>query len=811
MKYAHIISEVLQTPWAILDSKFSAIEQLLALRASGDVLTEEEIRVRVGESEAHREPYCLAGGERLEFAAAMGAARNGKSGKLLAVIPVYGVISARMNALNDISGGTSAEQLTGQVRQALANPDVQSIVLDFDSPGGSVHGIDELATILFEGRSQKPIIAQVNPLCASAAYYLASQASEIVMMPSGAVGSIGVRLMHQDLSKALEMKGVKITHISAGKFKTEGDPTEPLGDEARAFLQKRVDEYYGMFVDAVARGRGVKSADVRNGFGQGRVVGSADAKRMGMVDRIGTMDDTIARWRSDAKNAMPMAAQAEGFLPLSAGGLVEAPSCLVGEIVQGSFVPTGVMKAVQEHTNVPTAEAEHKEVLIMSTVATPAAAAATVPDPRAAALAESDRCNKLVALAKTHNVTDKLNAWINDGTSVEAAQNAILADLRKSATSIQATTGVTVSKDADDKVPGSVHIVRMARLMAGAKGNKQLAAQRAQAMGDGAVAAAFLAAVPQNASNLTEGGAFVPENWVPDMIEFLRPLAVFRALNPTGYPLVNGNLTLPKLTSGGTASYVGEKGPIPVSEAKSGTVKGSAKKLAAIIPISNDLIRYAGLSVDEKYRQDMFSCVGQTEDATFFRAAGTVYTPKGLRYQALPAGVVASSILKAKIDVPDSTTSVLKAVLTDLSGMLLRMANSNVRFLRPGWGISRRTEFFLKYQVLDGLGRPYFKDEMDRGMLMGYPYKATSVIPNNLGASTYDSEIYLADFADVIIADVPNIAIEVSNEAAYVDADGATHNAFQEDSTLIRLIEEHDLMVRHEESVQVLTTVQYGA
>jgi HK97 family phage major capsid protein len=280
---------------------------------------------------------------------------------------------------------------------------------------------------------------------------------------------------------------------------------------------------------------------------------------------------------------------------------------------------------------------------------------------------------------------------------------------------------------------------------------------------------------------------------------------------PKRYPLVNGNLTLPKLTSGGTASYVGETSKIPTSKAKSGSVKGSAKKLAAIIPISNDLIRHAGLGVDAAYREDMYGCFGQTEDVTFFRATGSQYTPKGLRYQALAANVVDSSILKAKIDTPDSTTSVLKAVLADLTGMLKRMADSNVRFLRLGWGMSRRTEFFLKFAVLDGLGRPYFKDEMDKGMLMGYPYRATTVIPNNLGTSGYDSEIYLADFSDVIIADDPTIAIEVSNEASYVDAEGIEHSAFQEDVTLIRMIEEHDLMVRHEESIQVLTGVQYGA
>lgn len=806
MNYVEFAAEVAHMPWALLDSW--GIEQLGAYR--------QQLQDKPAP-----EPFCItASGERVSFAAS-----DTRNNKLIAVIPVYGVIC---------DWGVSPARLSQRIREAVANKDVSAIVLDFDSPGGSVYGVDELAGEIFAARGQKKIVAQVNPLCASAAYYLASQCSEIAIMPSGEVGSIGVRMMWVGYKKALEAAGIEVRNIYSGKFKVEGNPYDELSDSAFEWFQKRCDEYYAPFLKAVARGRGIKSADVRTGMGQGRVLGALEAKSEGMVDRIATFDETLARLGGAAVSASGMGAVTPG-----ASAKAESESecqcdcdpCRDGDCSGCSHEGCDCAGCAcnqedddeepEEQASAPasvtTAEAEQKEVLDMSTVATPAAAAATANTAaiQAAVQAEKDRCTQLTALANQHGMGAKLDGWLKGGISVEAAQTETLMLLRSTARSVGAFSGdgsgVQIVKDADDKVHGSVRVARMMRCLAFAKGDKRSAAQRAEVMGDKVVANAFLAAAPQNASTLTEGGAFVPENFVPDLIEFLRPLAVFRSLNPAAYPLVNGNLSLPKLTGGGIATYVGEVQPIPVSKAKTGNVKGSAKKLAAIIPMGNDLVRFSGLSADAAFRDDMVLAVGQGEDSALIRAEGSLYTPKGLRYQALPANIVASLITKALIDNPASNISVLIAVVNDLSNMLKRMANANVRFLRPGWIISRRTEFFLKYQVRDGLGNLVFKEEMDRGMLLGYPYKATTVIPNNLGGGGIDSEIYVADFADVVLADAPTIAIEVSNEATYVDADGVQHNAFQEDVTLIRFIEEHDLLVRHEESIQVLTAVQYGA
>jgi capsid assembly protease len=100
---------------------------------------------------------------------------------------------------------------------------------------------------------------------------------------------------HEDISKALEEEGVKVTLVSAGKYKTEGMPYEPLSAEARALMQQMVDTFGNMFIQAVARNRGIGSYAVKNGFGEGRMVLAQDAVKAGMADGVATLDQTVTR------------------------------------------------------------------------------------------------------------------------------------------------------------------------------------------------------------------------------------------------------------------------------------------------------------------------------------------------------------------------------------------------------------------------------------------------------------------------------------------------------------------------------------
>jgi signal peptide peptidase SppA len=275
MNYTHILSYVASTPWAILETKMQEILSVLAFRAAGHRFTAEEIEARVGARDK--------------------GASSPVHAKGIAIIPIRGVIAHRMGGMDDMSGGTSAERISSMLKQVAADESVGTIVYDIDSPGGTVPGVQELASQMFALRGVKTQIAQVNDLAASAAYWLASQADEIVSIPSGTAGSIGVFTVHQDLSKALEAEGVKIDVIKAGKYKVEGNPFEPLTDEARAFIQGRVDDAYSQFVKDVARGRGVNVSDVKGGYGEGRALSAKDALKAGLIDRIGTMEDTFSR------------------------------------------------------------------------------------------------------------------------------------------------------------------------------------------------------------------------------------------------------------------------------------------------------------------------------------------------------------------------------------------------------------------------------------------------------------------------------------------------------------------------------------
>ena len=116
---------------------------------------------------------------------------------------------------------------------------------------------------------------------------------EVWASPSSELGSIGVVAQHVDRSRALEKEGRKITLIHAGRYKVETADSEPLSDPARDFLQSRVDSFYRMFTEDVAKGRGVSENKVIRDFGGGRMLGAENSVRLGMADKIGTLDQAI--------------------------------------------------------------------------------------------------------------------------------------------------------------------------------------------------------------------------------------------------------------------------------------------------------------------------------------------------------------------------------------------------------------------------------------------------------------------------------------------------------------------------------------
>lgn len=224
----------------------------------------------------------------------------------VAVIPLHGVVTKRGSWFSD---GT--DRVLATVKAAMDNRQVGGIVLDIDSPGGSSYGLQEFADELYSMRGKKPLWAIANPLSASAAYWAGTAVDKLAIVPSGDVGSVGVWSMHVDYSKALDNEGVKPTFVYAGKYKVEGNPYEPLTEEAREEMQRSVDETYSQFVETLARNRNTSTAKVLANFGEGRLLSAKRAVESGMVDRIDTLDKLISRMLKDSSPVKSRAQEAE--------------------------------------------------------------------------------------------------------------------------------------------------------------------------------------------------------------------------------------------------------------------------------------------------------------------------------------------------------------------------------------------------------------------------------------------------------------------------------------------------------------------
>lgn len=217
-----------------------------------------------------------------------------KSGRV-AQINIVGSITRRGSIWSEFFGGATVEGTRAALRTVAADDTVSTVLLNIDSPGGTVDGLPELAAEIRKLRESKHVVAVANSLAASAAYWLASQADEVVAAPEALVGSIGVFTTHDDQSAWLEKMGIKTTYIHAGKYKVEANPDQPLSADAEQHLQGIVDNAYSLFVSDVAKGRGVTAAKVKSDYGEGRVLTAQEAKAAGMIDRVAGYHETIGR------------------------------------------------------------------------------------------------------------------------------------------------------------------------------------------------------------------------------------------------------------------------------------------------------------------------------------------------------------------------------------------------------------------------------------------------------------------------------------------------------------------------------------
>jgi signal peptide peptidase SppA len=219
----------------------------------------------------------------------------------VAIIPVIGTLAHRGGGINALSGLTTYTEIRKAFQAAMGSQDVKTIVFDIDSGGGEVDGAFDLANYIWsrgvaeskKGAKGKRILAFVNEAAFSAAYLLASAAQRVLIPPTGMVGSVGVIAQHVDQSKADEQAGLQYTAIYAGKYKNDMTPHQPLSDHARETLQARVDEVYRLFVETVARNRGM-SPSVVDGTEAG-IFTADEAVKLKLVDQIISWSDFMSQ------------------------------------------------------------------------------------------------------------------------------------------------------------------------------------------------------------------------------------------------------------------------------------------------------------------------------------------------------------------------------------------------------------------------------------------------------------------------------------------------------------------------------------
>lgn len=408
---------------------------------------------------------------------------------------------------------------------------------------------------------------------------------------------------------------------------------------------------------------------------------------------------------------------------------------------------------------------------------------------------ESLNAEELAQFATLEKQLAEKTGQIERAEAAERANAAAAVPVQESAQGIASPPTQPFITVTSNRQPGA-GVAQMARLLVQAQGNQQYAAQLARDGGfDNDVVMAL------NTNSPGAGGVLVPSNMSAEVIEALRPRSVVRASGAVSLPLNNGNMTLPRIKGSTVAGYIGSDEDIPVTDMQFADLKLVAKKLAALVPISNDLIAFAGINpgVDQIVSNDLLTTVGLTEDITFIRSAGDATTPKGMRYFVLPANLVSA---------PTGTIT-LEAIDLFFGGLMLRLETANAAMANCGWLMHPRLIRWLQ-ALRDGNGNKAYP-EIDAGMFKGYPFKLSTQIPVNLGAGTNETEVYFVDFSDCYIGETGQLSLAYSTEASYKDSGGNQVSAFQRDQTLVRVIQHNDFGPRHVESIAVGVGITWGA
>lgn len=558
------------------------------------------------------------------------------------------------------------------------------------------------------------------------------------------------------------------------------------------------------------------------------------------VEKTEADDGTLPTWRvTDWEpleiSAVPIPADPGAQMRSGERDSATLYYCTVEDTVRAAPEPTPASAAVAARIGDPAMSgnqtAQDQNADAVRTAAAPPATAVDIEAIRVQErAAERERASGIRVVARKLRLADSVaDKAIEDGTTLEAFRVAAI-DAAAAAQpplpepgNARATesAGHRTYAQARQELPKGTDATRCMIALAACRGSRRDAADFIdQKYGpEGAHVARALATSIGSA-----GGFLVPPEMSSDVIELLRPASVVMALEPRILPMPSGNLMIPRIQGGATANYVGENQPMSPSQPQFGMVQLSAKKLTAEVPISNDMIRFPSVSTDAIVRDDMVKSIAVRGDLAFIRGNGGQFSPRGLRSFAAAASLAGTNVIAANVLVGSAyaaggqaqTIQALASITGDLSKAELALEQANIPMTRPGWIMSPRTKQYLM-NIRDGLGNYALQAEMSRGMLRGKPFKTTTQVPNNLAAVASDgatattdgSEIYLADFNEVFIGEAYGLELDVFPGGAYVDANGQMQSGISNDQTVMRAIVQHDMAMRQEAAVAVLTGVRW--
>lgn len=339
------VLDSLYSPWAILPEHLTQMQEIYAAHLRGERQDIAAIEARRGAPLKGPEPggYEIRGG--------------------VAVIPVRGAIAQRMSLMQDVSGGTSSDLLTRDIKAATEDPKAKAILLHIDSPGGAVAGTEAAANALFAARRVKPTASLSDGVMASAAYWIGSAANKVyVGSKVDRLGSIGVVATHRNIRGMEEAAGVETTEIAAGRYKRIASQYGPLTESGRQSIQDEVDAIYSVFIDTVAKQRGV-TIEQALAMADGKVFMGQQAIDVGLADGFATLDTLIERLNHEMAGWQPatLAMSSAALPPLPPVATGPPPSAAQLTTLPPLFMPTTQEQVAQWAAENPEAAATLRE------------------------------------------------------------------------------------------------------------------------------------------------------------------------------------------------------------------------------------------------------------------------------------------------------------------------------------------------------------------------------------------------------------------------------------------------------------------